>query len=147
MSGSAVTLADIISADWSLMLDATAGGGTGAGIGHVVQGLADVGQAISVILGTMPGEDPWRPTFGCDLTQFIDRPMNAAMPAIVGTVTAALETWEPRLKVLNVTAQPVGASALGSLTVNVTWQIDLGGRQPAGGTIGALAPQVTSVTI
>lgn len=129
------------------MLDATAGAGAGSGIGQVVQSLADVGQCISIILGTMPGEDPWRPTFGCDLTQFIDRPLPAALPAIVGAVTAAIETWEPRVKVLNVTAQPVGASAPGSLTVNVVWQIDLGGKQPAGGTIGALTPQTTSVNI
>ncbi|MGH7102880.1 MAG: GPW/gp25 family protein [Acetobacteraceae bacterium] len=145
MTAAAVTLGQITSADWSLMLDATAGGVPGSGIGQVVQGLADVGQCISIILGTVPGEDPWRPTFGCDLTQFIDRPLPAALPAIVATVTQAIETWEPRVKVLNVTAQPGGAAAPATLSVNVTWQIDLGGGQLPGGTIGALAPQVTVV--
>ncbi|MGH2873587.1 MAG: GPW/gp25 family protein [Solirubrobacteraceae bacterium] len=147
MSGSAVTLADITSADWGLMLDATAGGAAGSGIGQVVQGLADVGQCISIILSTLPGEDPWRPTFGCDLTQFIDRPLPAALPAIVGTVTQAIETWEPRVTVLNVIAQPGGAAAPSTLSVSVTWQIDLGGTQPPGGTIGALSPQITTVGI
>ncbi|MGH3265041.1 MAG: GPW/gp25 family protein [Trebonia sp.] len=145
MSGTAVTLSDITSADWSLMLDATAGGGPGSGIGQVVQSLADVGQCIAIILGTVPGEDPWRPTFGCDLTAFIDRPLPAALPAIVGAVTAAIETWEPRVRVLNVTAQPGGAAAPSTLSVSVTWQIDLGTGQAPGGTIGALSPQVTTV--
>lgn len=129
------------------MLDATAGGVPGSGIGQVVQGLGDVGQCIAIILGSVPGEDPWRPTFGCDLTQFIDRPLPAALPAIVATVTQAIETWEPRVKVLNVTAQPGGAEAPAILSVNVTWQIDLGGAQPPGGTIGALSPQVTTVEL
>jgi len=147
MSGSAVTLAQITSADWELMLDSTAGGGPGSGIGQVVQSLADVGQCIAIILGTMPGEDPWRPTFGCDLTQFIDRPMTAALPALVATVTQAIETWEPRVKVLNVTAQAAGVASLGSLSVNVTWQIDLGSTAAPSGTIGALSPQQTTVVL
>jgi len=145
--GSAVTLGQITSADWELMLDATAGGGPGSGIGQVVQSLADVGQCISIILGTMPGEDPWRPTFGCDLTQFIDRPLPAALPAIVAAVTTAIETWEPRVKVLNVTAQPGGQAAPSTLSVSVTWQIDLGDSQAPSGTIGALSPQVTTVAL
>ncbi len=145
--GSAVTLAQITSADWSLMLDRTAGGGSASGIGQVVQSLADVGQAIAIILGTMPGEDPWRPTFGCDLTQFIDRPLPAAMPAIVAAVATAIETWEPRVKVLKVTAVAGGAAAPATLTVSVTWQIDLGTNATPSGTIGALSPQTTVVTL
>jgi phage baseplate assembly protein W len=148
MSGSAVMLADISSASWSLMLDQTAGGGPGSGIGRVVQSLADIGQCIGIILGTLPGEDPFRPTFGCDLTQYIDRPLPAVLPAIVGAVTNAIETWEPRVKVLSVTAQPGGAAVPGQITVSVTWQIDLGVTLPPGqSALGALSPQVTTVSI
>lgn len=148
MSGSAVTVADITSASWSLMLDSTVGGGPGSGIGKVVQGLADIGQCIAIILGTIPGEDPFRPTFGCDLTQFIDRPLPAVLPAIVGTVTQAIEIWEPRVMVLNVTATPGGSSAPGKIVVSVTWQVDLGATlAPGQSVIGGAGPQTTTVGI
>jgi phage baseplate assembly protein W len=148
MSGSAVTLADITSASWSLELDSTAGGGAGSGIGRVVQGLADIAQCIAIILGTLPGEDPFRPTFGCDLTKYIDRPLPAVLPAIVGVVTQAIETWEPRVKVLGVTAVPGGASAPGTINVSVTWQVDLGATlAPGQSAIGGAGPLVTTVSI
>ena len=148
MSGSAVTLADITSASWSLMLDSTAGGGPGSGIGQVVQGLADIGQCIAIILSTIPGEDPFRPTFGCDLTQYIDRPLPAVLPAIVGVVTTAIETWEPRVTVLGVTATPGGSAAPALITVSVTWQVDLGATlAPGQSVIGGTGAQTTSVGI
>ena len=148
MSGSAVTLADITSASWSLMLDSTAGGGSGSGIGQVVQGLADIAQCIAIILTTIPGEDPFRPTFGCDLTQYIDRPLPAVLPAIVGVVTTAIETWEPRVTVLGVTATPGGSAAPALITVSVTWQVDLGATlAPGQSVIGGTGPQTTTVGI
>jgi uncharacterized protein len=148
MSGTAVTLADITSASWSLELDSTAGGGPGSGIGQVVQGLADIAQCIKIILGTLPGEDPFRPTFGCDLTQYIDRPLPSVLPAIVGVVTQAIETWEPRVTVISATAQPVGAAAPGQIDVSVTWQVDLGTiLAPGQSAIGGAGPLTTTVSI
>ena len=68
-----VTLADIISADWSLMLDSTASQESlTSGIGAVVQGFDDVNQCISIILTTPKGSDYLRPTFGCDIWRFTD---------------------------------------------------------------------------
>ncbi|HUC16989.1 MAG TPA: GPW/gp25 family protein [Acetobacteraceae bacterium] len=148
MSGASVTLADVTSASWSLELDSTAGGGAGSGIGQVVQGLADIDQCIRIILGTLPGEDPFRPTFGCDLTQYIDRPLPAALPAIIGVVTQAIETWEPRVKVLGVTATPAGAAAPGTIDVSVQWQVDLGTTlAPGQSAIGGAGPLTTTVSI
>lgn len=148
MSGAAVTLADITSASWSLELDSTAGGDPGSGIGQVVQGLADIGQCIAIILTTIPGEDPFRPTFGTDLTQFIDRPLPAVLPAIVGVVTQAIETWEPRVTVLSVTAQAAGAANPGQISVSVTWQVDLGATvAPGASVIGGTGPATITVPI
>lgn len=151
MRTDAATLADITSASWSLMLDASTGGGTGSGIGRVVQGYDDIAQCVGIILATVPGEDPFRPTFGCDLTQYIDKPLQAAMPAIVGAVTQAIERWEPRVSVLGVVAQPGGAAAVGSLGVTVRWQIDAGAvvAPPNArlGSLGGSPAQSTTVTI
>lgn len=126
MPTGAITLADITSTDWSLSLDTS--GLPGSGIGNVVQGLADVDQCIHIILTTPQGSDPLRPTFATNLWQFIDYPINAAIPAIVGEVTRALSLWEPRIRVITVTAAPVvnTAEQPGSqLRITVTWQLKL----------------------
>jgi phage baseplate assembly protein W len=126
-----VTLADIISADWSLMLDSTAAQESlASGIGAVVQGLDDINQCISIILTTPKGSDYLRPTFGCDLWQFLDSPLTLAVPHIVREVTEALTIWEPRINVLTVTATlaPNGKNSQygANLIVSITWQLKLG---------------------
>ncbi len=137
MPAGAMRLAEINSADWSLELDSTAGAGPGSGLGNVVQGLDDVAQCVAIILTTPPGSDPLRPTFACDLWQFLDAPLSRVLPKIVAAVTSALQTWEPRIKVLGVTAAPVAANP-GQVEVSVTWQLDLG-ETPA--------PRVTTASV
>lgn len=126
---------NITAADWSLELDSTApGAAAGAGLGNVVQGINDVAQCIAIILTTIPGSDPLRPTFGCDLWQYVDRPMNQALPKIVREVTDAILEWEPRVNLISVTAQMLSGGA--GMTVTVTWQLKLTG-----------ATQTTQVTL
>jgi phage baseplate assembly protein W len=129
MSIDAITLADIKSVDWSIKL------GT---IGQVVEGIDDVGQCIGIILTTPKGSDPLRPTFGADVWQYIDRPLDLAVPSIVREVTEAITLWEPRVQVLSVSAQPATGN-IGQLIVTLIWQLKLG---------AAGAPrQSTAVTI
>jgi len=72
MPAGAITLNDIASADWSLMLDSSSPSGrSGSGIGQVVEGVADINQCIGIILSTPKGSDPLRPTFACDLWRWI----------------------------------------------------------------------------
>ncbi len=123
---------NIQSADWSMMLDATAGGAPGSGLGQLVQGLADVEQCMVIILTTPKGSDPLRPTFACDLWKYVDRPIDQALPAIVLEVTDALTLWEPRITVVSVNAQVLtdGSSQSGAkLAVTVVWQLKTGGAQ------------------
>lgn len=119
------TLANIQSSSWELMLDSTAGGAPGAGLGNVTQALADVHQCLKIIFATVPGEDPFRPTFGCDLSQYLDKPLPIAAPAIVAAVTGAIQAWEPRITVVSVVAQ-LNPDYIGQLIVTVTWQPNLG---------------------
>jgi len=126
-----VTFADITSADWSLMLDTTAAQeGLATGVGAMVQGFDDVNQCINIILTTPKGSDYLRPTFGCDIWQFIDAPLTLAVPHIVREVTESLTIWEPRIKVIAVTAAlaPNGTNSNvpANLVVSVTWQLQLG---------------------
>ncbi len=121
-----VTLSQITSADWSLMLDSSSSSTSpGSGIGSVVQGLDDIDQCIRIICTTIPGEDPFRPTFGVDLLDLIDKPISVAAPAIVGELTVAIEKWEPRVKVVSISVSPV-LNNLGQLLVTITWWVDLG---------------------
>ena len=129
------------------MLDSTAAQlNLAAGIGNVVQGLDDVNQCVAIILSTPPGSDPLRPTFACDLAQFIDMPINLAYPHIVREVTQALETWEPRITVLAIAVAPVLDSTPQSgahLSISVTWQLKLTGSAPP----SALQQRTTMVTV
>lgn len=137
------TLNNIASSSWALTLDSSATGTPGSGIGSVVQALADVHQCLKIIFGTVPGEDPFRPTFGCDLTSFLDMPLPAAIPAIVSAVSDAITAWEPRITLESVTAAYNPANS-GQLVVTVTWTPNLGNLQGTNTTIGV---QSTTLTV
>jgi phage baseplate assembly protein W len=58
-----------------------------------------VRQSILVILGTERGERLMRPDFGCGLRRYIMEPNNpATRAAIARDVTAAIDRWEPRVR-------------------------------------------------
>lgn len=139
------TLASIKSSSWSLMLDSTAGKGSGSGIGRVTQALDDVHQCLKIIFATVPGEDPFRPTFGCDLTAYLDMPLPAAIPAIVGQVTNAIKTWEPRVNVSSVSAV-ANLAIMGQIIVAVIWTPNIGLLNQQNSVIG-IPPQTTSFVL
>jgi len=144
MPQGAATVADIGSASWSLMLDATANRGPGSGIGNIVQALDDVNQCIGIILRTHPGEDPLRPTFGCDLLQYLDAPLPVAKSKVIASVVNVLALWEPRITVQSVNVQMPSASP-GTLQVTVHWQVNLGSLGPSVQRFGAIGPQTTTI--
>ena len=141
MPAGAITLAEIKSADWSLMLDRA--GLPGSGIGSVVTGVDDVDQCIAIILTTPKGSDVLRPTFGTDLWKYIDAPISQAGPAVVREVTQSITQWEPRVKVLSVISTPISNITTqpgAHIEITVAWQLNLGGApSPARSTTVTLA--------
>ena len=129
------TLNNIQSSSWELMLDSTAGGGPGSGLGQVCQAFGDIHQTLQIIFSTIPGEDPFRPTFGCDLTQFLDRPLTVAIPAIVGAVSSAITTWEPRI-ILESVDVVTSTTNIGTLDVTINWKPNMGSSSSTMTTIG-----------
>jgi uncharacterized protein len=122
MSAGAITLADITSADWSLMLDSSSPTGLpGSGLGNVVQGIADINQCLTIILLTPLGSNPLRPTFGCDLLNWIDQPATTATPGLVAAIVLAITQWESRVQLLSVVITP--GAFLGQLIIAITWQV------------------------
>lgn len=87
-------LTQIPTKDWSLSIDTQ---------GEVVQDLADIHQCIYIICTTQKGTDPLRPTFGCDIFSFLDKPVNTARAQIIKSVTEAIAIWEIRAEVKRIT--------------------------------------------
>ena len=100
----------ITSIDWSSKLN---------GLGEVVEGLDDIRQCISIILGTQKGSLPHRLDFGSDLWRYIDLPVSAAKPHIIREAVQAIAKWEPRAEVQSISLQP---SSLAHYLLIVTWK-------------------------
>jgi len=90
------TLNEIKYVDWQPQLNQ---------IGEVVQGIDDINQCIYIILTTQKGSVPHRPTFGSDIFQYIDYPVQEAIPNIIREVIDAITQWETRVEIIQVTAE------------------------------------------
>jgi len=97
-------------------------------LGAVVQDLADIEQAIGIIVTTPQGSVPHRPGFGVDVASYLDRPLSEARPALVREITDAVTVWEPRAALLGVevSVDPDDASP-GAMMVRIRWS-PLGGE-------------------
>lgn len=111
--------------------------------GSVVQGIADLSQAILLICTTRRGTDPGRPEFGCDMFSHFDRPLNLAGPRIANEIVAAITRWEKRVKVTKIiysftdTGNSPGSGLLDGVVFQIFWSL-------AG---GALVNATSSITI
>lgn len=100
----------------------------------------DINQSIALILNTVTGSDPWRPTFGSNLFNLIDSPINVAIPGIKTAIKVDVERWEPRVKVQRVDVELKGTS---NLVVSVFWELVAGSLPGSTGEIqisATLAP-------
>jgi len=70
-------------------------------------GEESIKESIFIILGTAKGERVMRPNFGSGLNELIFAPNDTATASMaIDYVTTALQTWEPRIKVEEVNANP-----------------------------------------
>lgn len=78
---------------WPVAADAT-------GAVALVSGVAELEQAMYLVLATAPGERPMRPEFGCRLPDFVFASTSSATAALIAAeVHTALTRWEPRITV------------------------------------------------
>jgi len=75
-----------------------------------VQGVEDVKQCWAIVLTTVPGSIPLMPTFGSNLFQYLDQPINKAFSALANTIIKDLEFWEKRATISKVTRILDGAT-------------------------------------
>ena len=95
----------------------------------MAHGEDDVEQALTIILGTAPGERPMRPEFGCEVHDFVFDSIDAAMVGRVeGAVRAALDRWEPRIEVVGVDFD-LDRAGEGVLEVTIVYRIRATNRE------------------
>ena len=83
----------------------------------------DIREAIAVILGTMPGERPMRPEFGCAIHDHVFSGIDGhTLGRIDHDVRVALDRWEPRAQVLQVDFDLSERDA-GRLLIDITYRI------------------------
>ena len=72
-----------------------------------IDGMDLVRQSIETILDTEPGERIMLPDFGCGLRRYLMEPNTlTTRTAMEADITAALEQWEPRIRLTNVAVTP-----------------------------------------
>jgi phage baseplate assembly protein W len=87
----------------------------------LVGGDEDVSEAITLILGTAPGERPMRPEFGCGIHDYIFETIDAfTMARLEQEIRTALDRWEPRIEVLDVDFD-VSNAARGELMIEIRY--------------------------
>ena len=93
------------------------------GVLALAHGVNDIEQAISLILGTAPGERPMRPEFGCAVHDFVFDTIDAEMVGRVETaVHQALARWEPRIEVVALDFD-LDDVAQGKLGITITYRV------------------------
>jgi uncharacterized protein len=109
---------DFIGAGWAFPVTTDATGG----IALVVRD-REIVESIRLILGTVRGERPMRPEFGCRIHDHVFSPANAeTVGQIAYDVRESLERWEPRIDVLEVSVSFDRIDA-GTLYIDISYEI------------------------
>jgi len=73
----------------------------------LLDGMALIRQSVETILDTEPGERIMLPAFGCGLRRYLMEPNSlTTRTAIAEDISAALQSWEPRIRLTNVAVTP-----------------------------------------
>jgi hypothetical protein len=89
----------------------------------LVAGEEDIDEAITIILGTAPGERPMRPEFGCGIHDYIFEAVDAyTMGRLETEIRIALDRWEPRIEVLDIVFD-TSAAGDGQLLIDIGYVV------------------------
>lgn len=92
--------------------------GTDAKTGKALNGIAHLRQSVTDILSTPIGSRVLRRTYGSQLFQLIDKPLNrSTVMDLIAATADALQRWEKRFKLKQVT---VASSRPGAVTLDIT---------------------------
>ena len=88
----------------------------------------DIKQSIRIIMDTLPGERTMLPEFGCDLGQFVFRPIDPTnLSMLKDTIYDALLHNEPRIKDIEISFEEINyeeeVSKWGRLNITVAYTV------------------------
>ena len=81
---------DITSSNWGISAD---------NYGEIVTDLGDIAQCISILLSTDVGSVAFKPTFGFNMAELIDKPVNFVIPRGKIGILDAINAFETRVTV------------------------------------------------
>ena len=111
-------MSDFVGSGFSFPLRLSSYGGI-----DLVSGTREIEQAIRIVLGTMPGERPMRPEFGCAAYELVFAGADATTAGrLAHVVRRALDRWEPRITVEEVVAW-VDPDEHGRLLVSIRYVV------------------------
>jgi phage baseplate assembly protein W len=91
-----------------------------------VDGMEIIRQSVATILDTEPGERIMVPSFGCGLRRYLMEPNTlTTRTSMQEDITAALQHWEPRIRLANVAVTPGEDPALVWIEIAYVRQADL----------------------
>ncbi|WP_368861910.1 GPW/gp25 family protein [Frankia gtarii] len=100
---------------WPVAVDAT-------GSFAMTDGVAELEQAMYLILSTTPGERPMRPEFGCPLADYVFAPADSTTAGLISyEVVRALGRWEPRIDVIDVEVIPDAVES--TLWIDIAYRV------------------------
>jgi phage baseplate assembly protein W len=83
----------------------------------------EIAESMRLILGTSPGERPMRPDFGCAIHDHVFAPADTSTIGLIAfEVRLALDRWEPRIEVRDVTVSQ-DESQTGLLYIDIDYSI------------------------
>ncbi len=97
----------------------------GRGAIGLAAGGDEIDQALSIILGTGPGQRVMRPDFGCKIHDLAFAPINAHTLGLVQRyVEEAVGWWEPRVDLVDVDVQTdPSLRAVGKLIITIRYRV------------------------
>ena len=91
----------LVGRGWTFPVGPSGSGGISLSSGH-----SEIAESIRLILGTSPGERMMRPNFGCQIHELVFAPLTGDTLGLCRRyVEEALGWWEPRIDVIEVTAE------------------------------------------
>lgn len=110
--------ADIIGNGWAFSVGVDARGRVA-----LSRGEHDIEEAIRIILMTSKGQRVMRPEFGCQIHELVFAPNDATTAGLaVYYVEEALRMWEPRIRLLDVSAAPDSQND-GRLNIHISYEV------------------------
>jgi hypothetical protein len=109
-------VSEITSKNWSISKDVQ---------GEIVTDVDDINQCIYIIVTTVKRTDPLRVQFGCGLWEWLDKPVNVAIPNMIREISVAIDKWEPRAEVTKITYQ----LDLSTVIFSIYWKSSFGSSQ------------------